>query len=109
MTLKSLWHSLLAKASAEEQALAAQFHEHIEALDAELTEAIPFKEYPKWVGDKVVNSKAEEDALKAPAETVHAAPPAPVETPPAPPAPAPAPEAPPAPAPAATNTEEVPK
>ncbi|GAC1664545.1 MAG: hypothetical protein PVS3B2_00320 [Candidatus Dormibacteraceae bacterium] len=107
MTLKDLWHSFVAKASAEEQALAAQFHEHIEALDADLTEAIPFKEFPKWVDGKVVNSQAEEDALKAPAETVHAAAPAPVvETPPAPPAPSPAPE--PAPGPGA-STEEVAK
>lgn len=64
MTLKDLWHSLVEKATAEEQALAAQFHEHIEELDATITEAIPFKEYPKWVGNKVVASKEEEDALK---------------------------------------------
>lgn len=91
MNLKDLWHSFVAKASAEEKALAAQFHEHIERLDADLTEAIPFKEYPKWVDGKVVESAEAEAALKAAA--------APMTEPSAP-----APEPPPA--PAGEHTEE---
>lgn len=96
MTLKDLWHQLVDKATEEEKAIAAQFHEHIAELDATLTEVIPFKEYPKWVGNKVVSSKEEEDALQSAADPQPE--PTPAPTPVAGPAAAPAVEPEPAPA-----------
>lgn len=64
MKIIDLWHSMVAKATEEEQALARQFHSYIEELDATVDEAVPPQEFPKWIDGVVVDSAEAEQKLR---------------------------------------------
>jgi hypothetical protein len=66
MNLHDLWQALIEKASEEEKAVAAKFHDEVKALSDKLKEYVPV-EFPKWVDGKIVNSPAELQPAAAPA------------------------------------------